>query len=63
MRTKRWVALAAALMVSAASALAWVKPGGVPWHASSKDALAASAKSGKPVFLFLLLGKLDEEFC
>lgn len=40
-----------------------VAPGRVAWHASYREALEASARSGKPVFLFLLLGKLDEEFC
>ncbi len=39
-----------------------VKPGDVRWHASYKEALKASQKSGKPVLLFQLLGNLDEEF-
>jgi hypothetical protein len=40
-----------------------VKPGDVKWHASFADARKASEKSGKPVLLFQLMGKLDDQFC
>ncbi|MDA1263986.1 MAG: hypothetical protein O2816_02770 [Planctomycetota bacterium] len=35
----------------------------IRWHGDYAAALAASAQSGKPVLLFQLLGRLDEEFC
>jgi hypothetical protein len=40
-----------------------VKPGLVRWHADFAAACAAAESSHKPVLLFQLLGKLDEEFC
>ena len=40
-----------------------VKPGLVHWHADFAAAKRAAAKSGRPVLLFQLLGRLDEEFC
>lgn len=40
-----------------------VQPGKVSWHAGFADACAASNKSGKPVLLFQMMGKLDERFC
>ena len=40
-----------------------VKPGDVKWHASFDDACKAAEKSGKPVLLFQLMGKLDDQFC
>jgi hypothetical protein len=40
-----------------------VPAGDVAWHASFADALLAARTSGKPVLLFQLLGRLDEEFC
>ena len=40
-----------------------VKPGLVAWHPSFEAAVEAAGKSGKPVLLFQLLGRLDEEFC
>jgi hypothetical protein len=40
-----------------------VLPGKVRWHNSFAAACAASAKSGKPVLLFQMMGKLDDEFC
>lgn len=52
-----------AFTLAAALSIANVAPGRVSWHASYRDALAASASSGKPVLLFLMLGKLDDEFC
>lgn len=40
-----------------------VAPGLVHWHSNYRGALAASAASGKPVLLFVMLGNLDDEFC
>jgi hypothetical protein len=40
-----------------------VAPGKVTWHPSFAAACEASKKSGKPVLLFQLLGKLDHQFC
>jgi hypothetical protein len=40
-----------------------VEPGKVKWHATFDEACQASAKSGKPVLLFQMMGKLDEQFC
>jgi hypothetical protein len=40
-----------------------VEPGKVQWHADFAEACRASAKSGKPVLLFQMMGKLDEQFC
>jgi len=40
-----------------------VPPGLVRWHADFEAACAAARSSGKPVLLFQLLGRLDEEFC
>ncbi len=40
-----------------------VAPGKVNWHASFDKAVEAAAKSGKPVLLFQMLGKLDQEWC
>jgi hypothetical protein len=40
-----------------------VEPGKVTWHADFATARAASAKSGKPVLLFQMMGKLDDQFC
>ena len=40
-----------------------VAPGKVHWHDKFADACAASAKSGKPILLFQMLGKLDDQFC
>jgi hypothetical protein len=39
-----------------------VRPGKVNWHPSFHAACEAS-HSGKPVLLFQMLGKLDEQFC
>ena len=35
----------------------------VRWHGSREAALAAARESGRPVMLFQMLGRLDEEFC
>ena len=40
-----------------------VEPGKVKWHNSFEDAKAAAAKSGKPVLLFHMMGRLDQQFC
>ena len=40
-----------------------VLPGLVHWHATFADACAASRKSHKPVLLFQMMGKLDDQFC
>jgi hypothetical protein len=40
-----------------------VEPGKVKWHATFDEACQAAAKSGKPVMLFQMMGKLDDQFC
>ncbi len=40
-----------------------VEPGKVRWRKDFKTACAASHKSGKPVLLFQMIGKLDDRFC
>lgn len=40
-----------------------VAPGLVRWHADFAAACAAARTSGRPVLLFQLLGRLDDEFC
>ena len=40
-----------------------VEPGKVKWHKDFAAACAAGKKSGKPVLLFQMMGKLDEKFC
>ena len=55
--------LSARVPARAAPANPKVEPGKVKWHADFAAARAASAKSGKPVLLFQMLGKLDEQFC
>ena len=40
-----------------------VPPGQVQWHATFEAACAAARKSGKPVLLFQMMGKLDDRFC
>ena len=40
-----------------------VAPGKVQWHPDMQTACAASRKSGKPVLLFQMMGKLDDQFC
>ena len=47
----------------AAMANPTVRPGRVRWHADLAAASAASRNSGTPVFLFQMLGRLDERFC
>jgi hypothetical protein len=40
-----------------------VEPGRVKWHPTFAAACRAARKSGKPVLLFQMMGKLDEQFC
>jgi hypothetical protein len=40
-----------------------VKPGDVNWHPNFADACKASEKTGKPVLLFHMMGRLDDRFC
>jgi hypothetical protein len=40
-----------------------VDPGLVRWHATFADAQAAARKSGRPVLLFHMMGRLDRQFC
>ncbi len=40
-----------------------VAPGNVKWHSDFDTACQAAKKSGKPVLLFQMLGRLDQEFC
>ena len=40
-----------------------VSAGLVRWHTSFADACDAVRKSGKPVLLFHLMGRLDQQFC
>jgi hypothetical protein len=40
-----------------------VPPGKVAWHPSVAAASAAAKKSGKPVLLFHMMGRLDNKFC
>lgn len=39
------------------------QPGLVPWHADVAAAKVAAAASGRPVLVFQILGRLDDEFC
>jgi hypothetical protein len=52
-----------ALAAQSASDNPKVQPGKVKWHANFADACAAAQKSGKPVLLFQMMGKLDDQFC
>src|SRR5262249_43292646 len=63
--TEQVVALAARPATGTAPAFVnpKVEPGKVKWHADFATARAASAKSGKPILLFQLLGRLDDQFC
>ena len=40
-----------------------VTPGKVHWHSDMEIACRASRKSGKPVLLFQMMGRLDDQFC
>lgn len=39
------------------------KPGLVNWHGTMKSSMKAAKSSGKPIFVFQLMGDLDDEFC
>jgi hypothetical protein len=41
----------------------WGSGAGIIWKRSYAEALKESEKTGKPVLLLQLFGKLDEEFC
>jgi hypothetical protein len=40
-----------------------VPPGQVRWHGRYDEACRAARRSGKPVFLFHMMGRLDQQFC
>jgi len=40
-----------------------VQPGSVRWHSDFAAACAAAKKSNKPVLLFQMMGKLDDQYC
>lgn len=40
-----------------------IRPGKVQWHNTFAEATAAAKKSGKPVLLLHMMGKLDLQFC
>lgn len=39
------------------------RPGRVRWHDDFATACTAAGRSGKPVLLFHMLGRLDQKFC
>jgi hypothetical protein len=40
-----------------------VRPGKLRWHPGFAAACDAARQSGKPVLLFQMMGRLDEQFC
>jgi hypothetical protein len=40
-----------------------VEPGKVAWHRDLAAASVAAGKSGKPILVFHMMGKLDDQFC
>lgn len=40
-----------------------VAPGKVRWHADIQTACAAAKKTGRPVLVFHMIGKLEDRFC
>ena len=40
-----------------------VRAGRVRWHADFDAACTAARRSGKPVLLFQMMGRLDQKFC
>lgn len=40
-----------------------IEPGKVRWHSSVEAALAVARRSGKPVLVFHMMGRLDKQFC
>jgi hypothetical protein len=62
--TKRLVASAAAQTIRKSEFINPKVPAGkVRWHPSYDAARKAAQKSGKPVLLFQMMGKLDDQFC
>ena len=61
--TKAVLAARSALAAQAAADNPKVQPGKIKWHPNFADACAAAQKSGKPVLLFQMMGKLDDQFC
>lgn len=63
--TKRELEAASRRLLAAAGALdnPKVQPGKVRWHRDFAAARQAAARSGKPVLLFQLMGRLDDRFC
>jgi hypothetical protein len=61
--TELLVKAAASARAAANPANPKVEPGKVKWHPSFAAACAAAKKSGKPVLLFQMMGKLDDQFC
>ena len=61
--TEALLALRSALAAQSTSDNPKVQPGKVKWHGNFADACAAAQKSGKPVLLFQMMGKLDDQFC
>ena len=49
--------------LSIAFATPKIQAGAVRWHGTFEKACQAAKKSHKPVFLFQLVGFLDEELC
>ena len=68
-RAKSDVGAPAEMLVTASSTTSGdfvnvkVEPGKVKWHATFDAACAAVRRSGKPVLLFQMMGKLDDQFC
>jgi hypothetical protein len=68
--TAEWTAVAAPKAAESKSAAAksvgenpTVEPGLVKWHTDFAAACKAAEKSGKPVLLFQMLGRMDRHFC
>jgi hypothetical protein len=57
--TKQLLAAAAAVRAGNPA----VPPGKVRWHPTFAAACQAAQQSGKPVLLFQMLGRLDQQFC
>jgi hypothetical protein len=53
----------AAPAASAAPASPKAAPGLVAWRADEAAAFAAARTSGRPVLVFQMFGRLDDEFC
>ena len=47
----------------AADANPVVRAGRIRWHGDFDAACAAAQRSGKPVLLFQMMGRLDQKFC